>query len=87
MIVDMLLFIVYNVVLAITKALSVFNDVQPIQTIVDAVSWANSFLSPVSNILPTGTILAIFSISVTFELGYLTYKGINWLIRKIPAIS
>lgn len=87
MIVEILMTIIYVLVLGISKIFYVLSDVTASSHIVESITNANSYMQPVSHILPTGTILLIFGFSVVFEISYFSYKGVNWIIRKIPTIS
>jgi uncharacterized membrane protein YkgB len=87
MIVDGFIGIIYLIVLGLSRIFVVFGDVTPSTYIVSSITTANTYLSPLSFILHTPSIILIIGFSVVFELSYLGYKGVNWIIRKIPTIS
>lgn len=87
MIVDLLISAFYVIVYALSAVLRYLPDVVASSSIVSAFVTANSYLSPISNILDTLTIVLVVGFSVTFELSYFGYKGFNWIIRKIPGVS
>lgn len=55
--------------------------------IVDGIETIGSYLSPLGNILPLGTIFAILAFEVIFETSYLAYKFIRWAYTKIPFVN
>lgn len=87
MITDAFILIGYWAISALTLPLRLFSDVSLPEGITTAISTASGYISSIDFIVPVSTILSIFGVFLTFEVGVLTFKGINWLIRKIPTIS
>jgi len=70
-----------------TAVFTKLPDVTTNSAFVDAVSTASGYISGMSMIVPTGTILLILGFSLFFEGGYLTFKVIYWVIRRFPTQS
>jgi len=77
----------YGVVYAIISPLLLLPDASLPDGIVSAVSEASSHLAAVEVVVPVNTILAILAAFVAIEAAIFTYKGIMWLIKKIPTIN
>jgi len=82
----------------ILQVLKVFLDfiLSPFMSAPDAVLDPNltsaianiqGFITSVDPIFPITTLLACLSIILGIELAIFLYKGIMWLIKKIPGIS
>lgn len=52
-----------------------------------AITSASGYLSSLNSVLPMTVIISTFGFFLLFEGGYLTYKVIYWIIKKIPTIS
>jgi hypothetical protein len=87
MITNLLISLLYGVVYLITAPLRLLSDVSLSSNIGQAITSASTYLGGLNAVLPVTTILAIFSIFLTVEVGILLWKGINWIIRKIPTIN
>lgn len=87
MITTLLLSLVY---VAIEGILLIFRALGPIPAnsdIVLGIQNISSYLTPLSNILPIGTILSILAFELIFEISYLTYKFVRWAYSKIPFVN
>lgn len=87
MITNAVLYILYGVIYTIILPLRLLPDVSLDSNFGVAVDTANSYISAFNNFLPITTLLTIFFIFVVFEISYFTYKGIMWIIKKIPFIN
>lgn len=87
MITNFILTILYYSIVAITSPLRLLPDVSLSPDIANAISTAGAYLNSFSFIIPVGTIVSIFGLFLAIEGGILLFKGINWLIRKIPFIN
>lgn len=87
MIVSFLLFILYNFIVVITSPLRILPDVTLPANIVSAIASANSYLSAIDFIFPTGSFVTIFATIIGIEVLIMLYKIIMWVLRKIPGIS
>jgi hypothetical protein len=87
MITTIIINLLYLVVLLITAPLRALSDVVLNTNIANAITTASSYIGGLSAVIPIGTILGVFGVFLTVEVGILVWKGINWLIRKIPTIN
>lgn len=87
MITTLILNLLYYVVWLITSPLRLLADATANANVTSAISTASGYISPLNAVLPLGTILAILVAFFAIETGVFVWKGINWLIRKIPTIS
>lgn len=87
MITTIILDLLYAVIWIITAPLRAFSDVVLDPNIASAITTASSYIGGLSAVVPVGTMLAVFGIFLAVEVGILFFKGINWLIRKIPTIN
>jgi len=56
-------------------------------SLTSAISSASGYLTSLDSVLPMTVIISTFTFFLLFEGGYLTYKVIYWIIKKIPTIS
>ena len=87
MILTAILNALYNLILFITTPIRNLADVVLPSDFTTALSTAGGYLHALNVILPIDTILQILGVSLVFELGYLTYKLIMWVVKKIPFIN
>jgi polyferredoxin len=87
MITTALITLLYWLIWLFITPLRAFSDVVLNTDISEAIATASTYLGGLSAVVPIGTILAVFGIFLTVEVAILVWKGINWLIRKIPTIN
>jgi hypothetical protein len=87
MITSFLLLIIYGFIWAITSPLRLLPDTTLPANIVSAIASANSYLSAIDFIFPTGSFVTIFATIIGIEVLIMLYKIIMWIIRKIPGIN
>lgn len=87
MILNAILYILYVVVYGFTWPIRAFSDVSLDSGFADAIATAGNNINLVSAILPISTLLWVFSLYLAVEGAILTYKGVMWLIKKIPGIN
>jgi hypothetical protein len=87
MITAVLLNILFGIVWVITYPLRVFDDVSLPADIASSISTANGYLFALDYVAPVSTLLTIFALFLTIEGGILTWKAINWLLRRLPTQS
>jgi len=87
MIVDLFLQLFYDFLWLITATLRGLQDVVLSSNITSSMFSAGSYLANINQVFPATTLIAILGVIISVEVFILTYKGINWLIRKIPTIS
>ncbi len=87
MIITLILNIVYLAVLVAFSPLLAL----PVATIspdfATAITTGASYLAALNFVLPINTILTVLSYSISFEVGYFTFKGIMWLVKRLPTQS
>lgn len=87
MIVTAFLNIVYVVVYGFTLPLRLLSNVTLPSNFSAALSAIGANISGMEQIFPIYSLLAALSFYALVEGGILTYKGIMWLIRRIPTQS
>jgi len=87
MITNFILSILYYSIVAITSPLRLLPDVSLSPEISNSIATAGAYMNSIDFIVPTTTIMTIFGLFLAVEFGILSFKGINWLIRKIPGIN
>jgi len=87
MIITALLNILYFIISLLLAPIASFSDVTLSSSFTSAITTAGGYLHSLNAILPVDTMLTILGVSLTFELAYLTFKIIMWVLRKIPTIN
>lgn len=87
MIISAFLYIVWISLLVVTSPLRLLGDVTSDSMLVSAVQSVSGYLNSLSQILPLSTLYAILAIEIAFETTHFLYKGIYWLIKRIPTQS
>jgi len=87
MITHFFLFVLYQALALILHPLTTFNDVVVDPTLYATVASTGQLLASVNAALPILSLLAIISLYVGVEVTIFVYKGIMWLIKKIPTIN
>lgn len=87
MIFNAFLALLYGVLLLLTFPLRILPDVVIDPAIGDAIEAASVSLGTLATVIPVTTILAITALLIATELAILLWHGVNWLIRKIPAVN
>lgn len=87
MITDIILFLLWGLIYAITSPLRLLADVVLESDIADAIATANSYIQAMSFILPVSTLVAVIGTILIVETSIFSYKIVMWLIRKIPTIN
>ena len=67
--------------------LSLANNVSLNSNFGSSLSTAGGYLHSINSIIPVDTMLIILGISLVFESGYLVFKVLMWVIKKIPTIN
>ena len=62
-------------------------DVDLTGSIGSAISTAGGYMSGLNDIVPIGTIISAVGLVLAVEGAIFVYKGVNWLIRKIPGVN
>jgi len=87
MITTFIITILYYSIVAITSPLRLLPDVALPNDMINSIQTASTYIYAIDVAIPTGTILTIFGLFIAVESGVLLFKGINWIIRKIPSIN
>jgi hypothetical protein len=66
---------------------SAIPDASLPQGITDSLSAIQGYLATLSPIIPMVALLATVAFIVFVEIAIFSYKGMMWLIKKIPTIS
>jgi len=87
MITSAILTLLYGLIKVVISPLTLLPDVVLTGNVGSAIATASDYLASVSFILPVASLVAVFGLILAVEGGILAFKGINWLIRKIPFIN
>jgi hypothetical protein len=87
MIISAILYILYGIVFLPIQLIAQLPDVSITGGIGASINVASQYLAGLNTFLPVTDILIILGAFLTYEIGYFAWKGINWLVRKIPTIS
>lgn len=87
MIITAILNIIFFVIKIIIYPISVLPDVTLPSGLSSSLGTASGYLNPLNGYIPIDTMLIILEVFLTFELAYFAYKGIMWIIKKIPTIN
>lgn len=87
MIGSFILFVLWIVVYGISSPLRLFPDVSLPSELTASISTASGSLTAMSAFIPISTILAIFAIVVAIEASIFLYKGVMWIIKRLPTQS
>ena len=87
MITNALLTILYGFIYLITAPLRLLSDVSLPADIADTISNISSNLALLNQVIPVSTLITILGLVIIIETAIFTYRGIMWVLRKIPTIS
>lgn len=87
MITNSIIDLFFNLITFLLTPITSLDDVVINPEITNALITTSGYLHSINTILPVDTMLEILAVGLAFELGYLIYKIIMWVIRKIPTIN
>lgn len=87
MITDFFLKVLYVVVKFTLTPLSQFEDFVLDPEFIEAITTYSGYMTTISNFFPIGTLLLILFALLAIEFAIIVYKGIMWLIKRIPLIG
>lgn len=87
MITETILFLIYGFIYIITSPLRLFNDVSLNNNITTSIATVSNNITSLSNYIPLTTILIVFGIVLVIEKYNAIYKGVMWLIKRLPTQS
>ena len=79
--------LVYNLVYLITLPIRLLPDINMDSSFANAMTTASGYLKSMDSFIPVATLIFIIKLYIVIELGYLTYKGIMWFIKRFPTQS
>lgn len=89
MITNALLYLLYLLIYAISSPLRLLPNVALPAAITSSISTANTYIAAIYAILPytIAALLIVLGLVISIEGFIISFKIINWLIRKIPGIN
>jgi len=87
MITTLFLYIIFAFVFGITSPFRLLTDVAANSDVVATFATAGSYIKALDVFVPTATLLIILGIVLTIEGYIFGYKGVMWVIRRIPTQS
>lgn len=87
MITTVILYVLYGAVWLITLPIRTLADASLPEGIAGAITAVNGYLGGLALIVPVGTLFAAFAVILAAEAAVLAYKGIMWLIKRLPTQS
>lgn len=87
MITHLFFFVILTLIKLITAPILTFPDVTVPAGATTAFSYVGQTLASLDGYIPVSTIAIIVALTIGVEVAIFTYKGIMWLVKKIPTIS
>jgi len=87
MLTTIFLYIIYLFVYVVTSPFRLLSDVAANSDIVGAFATASGYIHALDVFIPTSTLLTILFAVTAIEAYIFGYKGVMWLIRRIPTQS
>lgn len=89
MITSAIIYAAFGVLWAITSPMRILPDVSMPSGITGAMTTVSGYLATLYALLPitTAALLGVLALFLLVEAAILIYKGMMWVIRKIPGIS
>jgi len=87
MITDFILKAFHALIYLLLSPLRLLPDVSLESEFSQAIRSAGEYISGLDAIIPVNAFISALGVLLLVEGGIFTYKGINWLIRKIPGIN
>lgn len=82
-----LLFLLYWILMLITLPLRVLPDATLPAEFTGTIATGASYIMFMEDLVPMQNILQYLGLIVLFEVGILSWKLINWVLRRIPGQS
>ena len=88
MITDAILYLIFWVVNLLVLGLAAILPTGSLPAdFTSAVETASGYLTALDFVLPVATLVSILGVFLAFEGAIFAYKGVMWVIRKIPTIG
>jgi uncharacterized membrane protein HdeD (DUF308 family) len=81
------LYLIFAAAFVISSPLRLFADVVLPTEMVTSLTAASGYVGLINNFIPVGTLMLGLGILLAVEGYILIYKGIMWIIRKIPFVN
>ncbi|MFA5359305.1 MAG: hypothetical protein WC310_05850 [Patescibacteria group bacterium] len=82
-----ILYILSALLFTLTLPFRLLPDVVLPDGVAEAISEASGSLAGLNTIVPIDVLLNVFKAVILLEIGILAFKGLNWVIRKIPGVN
>jgi hypothetical protein len=82
-----LLYLLYWILMLITLPLRVLPDATLPSEFTGTIATASGYIMFMEDLVPMQNILQYLGLIVLFEVGILSWKLINWVLRRIPGQS
>lgn len=79
--------VLYIVVFLATLPVRALPNVTLTPAVSNAISLASYYLSLFSAMFPVSDFITVFLLVLAIDAGIFVFKGVNWIIRKIPTIN
>jgi len=87
MIITLILNLVYIAVLVGFSPLLALPVASLSTAFTTSITTASSYLAVFNSILPVDTMIDLLAYTLSFEAGYFLFKGIMWLVKRLPTQS
>jgi hypothetical protein len=89
MITSLILYAQYGALWAITAPIRALPTATLPEGVTNAITTLGGYIQTINTVLPVtfAAIIAIIVFVTTLEGGIFAYKGIMWVVRKIPGVS
>jgi uncharacterized membrane protein SirB2 len=87
MIATAILFIINAFLFTLTLPFRLLPDVVLPAGVASAIASTNASLSGLNTIVPIDTLLLVLGAMIILEVAILAFRGLNWVIRKIPGVN
>ena len=87
MITNAILLVLYVIVAVLLSPLGFFSNVTLSSDVLASLAKIHDYFVSLNMVIPVNVILGAFGLLLAVELAIFTYKGIMWLIKKIPTIN
>ena len=78
---------IWGLVYVILSPLRLLDDVTLSSSITNNIAEFNHYLGTAEQLFPAYTLITIFGIIIGIEFAIFTYKGIMWIVKKVPGIN
>ena len=87
MILNAILYIIFGVVYLVSSPLRLLPDISLPANVSGAITDLGVYLSTANQTIPLTTLAQVIGAVLTVELAIFSYKGIMWIVKRIPTQS